>query len=222
MTEFSPLAAFLVGVAGSVHCLGMCGGIAGALRAACPAGSASLPYALAYNLGRISSYAIAGALTGWLGLIAQATLLKGLSLLTLLSGVMLLLMALYLGQWWRGLTKIEALGQHLWKHIQPLSKRFIPFKSPLSAVPYGAIWGWLPCGLVYSTLTWSLASGSALHGALVMICFGLGTLPALLAAGAGAGWLMNILRNRNTKTLVALLLLIYALFLIYRSISSIY
>lgn len=221
MTEINFFSAFLIGLAGGVHCLGMCGGIVGALRAVMPAGHSSLPYALSYNTGRIVSYTLAGAITGGIGGIATQHLPIGPQLLAMLSALMLLALALYLGQWWTGLTRLERFGQHIWKHIQPYTKKLLPLKNPLQALPYGALWGWLPCGLVYSTLTWSLASGSAREGALIMLGFGLGTLPTLLAANASAGWLMNMMRQPKVRQLVAITLLIYAVFLIYNVVSSI-
>lgn len=220
MNEFGVLSAFLVGLAGSLHCVGMCGGIAGALRAAVPAGQPPLPYILSYNLGRITSYAIAGAITGILGQVARASITHGLMIFQLISAAMLIAMGLYLAQWWRGLARLEALGSGLWQRIRPFSKRFLPFKSPVSALPYGFIWGWLPCGLVYSTLTWALVSGSGTKGAMIMASFGLGTLPALIAVSIGAGWLISLLQNARTRSLVAISLILYAVFLIYRTLNG--
>lgn len=220
MSDFGFVSAFLIGLAGSLHCVGMCGGIAGALRAAVPAGQPPMAYIISYNVGRITSYAIAGAITGVLGQIARASVTHGLMVFQLLSAAMLIAMGLYLAQWWRGLTHLEKLGKGLWQRIRPFSKRFIPFKSPLSAFPYGFIWGWLPCGLVYSTLTWALVSGNGLHGAAIMAAFGIGTLPALIAVSIGAGWLLKLLQHPIAKSLVAICLIIYAGFLIYRTLSG--
>ena len=220
MNDFGFLSAFLIGLAGSLHCVGMCGGIAGALRAAVPAHQPPLFYILSYNLGRITSYAIAGAITGVLGQIARASVTHGLMIFQLVSALMLIAMGLYLAQWWRGLVYLERMGGQIWQVIRPLSKRFIPFKSPLSAFPYGFIWGWLPCGLVYSTLTWALVSGDGLYGAATMAAFGLGTFPALIAVSMGAGWLLTLLQNPKTKSLVAICLIIYAVFLIYRTLNG--
>lgn len=220
MTDFSLLSAFLVGIAGSVHCFGMCGGFAGALTAAIPQGKSPTPFVLSYNTGRILSYTLAGAITGALGSIAQSSMTSLLYGFKLFSAFMLIAMALYLAQWWRGLARIESLGKQLWQHLQPLSKRFLPFKSPLSALPYGIIWGWLPCGLVYSTLTWSLSAGTALQGAMIMAAFGVGTLPALLAVSFGANGLLTLLRMPKTRTFIAVTLIIYAVFLIYRTVNS--
>ncbi len=221
MTEFSLLSAFMVGIAGSVHCFGMCGGFAGALTVAIPQGKSPTPFVFSYNAGRILSYTLAGAVTGALGSIAQSSAKSLLIGFQLFSALMLIAMALYLAQWWRGLAKVETLGRGLWQRLQPLSKRFIPFKSPLSALPYGIIWGWLPCGLVYSTLTWSLSAGTALQGALLMMAFGLGTLPALFAVSFSANSILALLRTPRTRTFIAVTLIIYAIFLIYRTVNSI-
>lgn len=218
MNGIDYFSAFLIGLAGGVHCIGMCGGIVAALRMASPKHQSAIPYALSYNIGRIASYTLAGMLAGALGLFASDILPAAKYVLSLLSGVMLFLLACYLGRWWTGLTFIERAGSGLFKYLQPLSKRFIPFKSPLSALPYGFIWGWLPCGLVYSTLTWSLASGSATKGGTIMLFFGLGTLPTLLAASASAQWLMNSFQNRCLRQIIASVMAIYAISLIYRAI----
>ncbi len=208
----------MVGLAGGVHCVGMCGGIVATLRMVTPSDKPALPYMLSYNLGRIVSYTLAGGITGLLGQIAANYIPLASYLLSLISGVMLLLLACYLGKWWTGLTAVERIGSKLFSHLQPLSKKFLPFASPLSAFPYGFIWGWLPCGLVYSTLTWSLATGSTVQGAALMLCFGLGTLPTLLAAGAGAHWLVKGLQNNTVRQTIALIMAIYAVYLIYSAI----
>jgi len=215
MTEFSLVSAFLIGLAGGVHCLGMCGGITLAMRAASPMNTSHIPFAISYHTGRVFSYSIAGAFTGLLGGMVSTSSHTGAFALHILSIVMLVLMALYLGQWYRGLTHLESLGAHLWKRIQPYSKRFIPFKTPFHALPYGIIWGWLPCGLVYSTLTWSLASQSPLQGSLIMLSFGLGTFPIMLLASAGASSLTRLLKHPVTRQIIALSLIIYAFTLLF-------
>jgi sulfite exporter TauE/SafE len=183
-------AAFLVGLFGTVHCIAMCGGIAGALSAGLAPevrqrSGAVLACQLGYNVGRIASYALAGALVGLLGrLFATAAGLEGARLLLQgLAGVFMLLLGFYLTGWWPLLARLERLGGHLWRHVEPLGRRLLPIRSPITALPLGVVWGWLPCGLVYSALALAMASGGALQGALVMLLFGLGTLPSMLAAG---------------------------------------
>jgi hypothetical protein len=128
---------------------------------------------------------------------------------------MLLLMALYISRLWTGLTALEALGKTLWRQIQPLAARLLPLNSMSKAFAYGLCWGYLPCGLVYSALAGSLASGSALQGALWMLAFGLGTLPALLFAGQAAGTLQQWKNKAVVRYSVALILAAYGLQTIY-------
>ncbi|WP_018981793.1 sulfite exporter TauE/SafE family protein [Salinimonas chungwhensis] len=222
MNELTALSAFLIGLAGGLHCLGMCGGIASALRLAVPADASHWPYTLSYNAGRIFSYTVAGAVAGGIGQMSSEYVPFTGPLLALLSGFMLLAMAAYLGRWWMGLTRLEHAGQVVWRRIQPLSKKFIPFSSPLASLPYGIIWGWLPCGLVYSTLTWALASGGAIEGAQVMLCFGLGTLPALIATSLGAHWLVTTLRQPAVRQSVAVLLALFAATLLYNGFRMLF
>ncbi|MDD3884936.1 MAG: sulfite exporter TauE/SafE family protein [Gallionella sp.] len=185
MIEFSLLAVFLVGLLGGVHCLGMCGSIVGIFTTQVPAGRARWPFHLAYSSGRVASYAIAGALVGALGqtglLMRDAVPVQ--HLLFALSSLMLLLLGMYLAGWWGAVRRLERMGGMLWKHLQPLTSRLLPVSTLPRALGLGALWGWLPCGLVYSVLLTALASASPQSGAAIMLAFGLGTLPNLLAIG---------------------------------------
>ena len=214
MITLSATGAVLVGLAGAGHCLGMCGGVAAALTFALPDQNSlwrKTGYLLLYNVGRILGYYLAGLLLG--GLFASlADLAAGKTLLLvlrLLAAVMMIALGLYMGQWWFGLQRFEALGQHVWKRVKPLAQAMIPLKNPFMALPLGFVWGWLPCGLVYSTLTWASASGSALSGAAIMLGFGLGTLPAMLVVGQAASQLRNFLSGMLFKRTSAVLLLLY-------------
>ncbi len=185
MAEFSIIAVFFVGLLGGVHCLGMCGSIVGILTAQLPKEGVRWPFHLAYNGGRIASYALAGALAGAIG---QAGLLLRDAvpvqhLLFALSSLMLIVLGLYLAGIWSAVRRIEEAGVGLWRRIQPLSRGLLPVTTAPRALLLGALWGWLPCGLVYSVLVTALASGSAQQGALIMLAFALGTLPNLLAIG---------------------------------------
>lgn len=218
MTELSFLSALLIGIAGGAHCVGMCGGITLAMRTAAPVNQPHLPFAIAYHIGRILSYIIAGALTGFIGQLVSTSSAIAASILTYASIAMLFLMALYIGQWYRGLVYIEQLGNYLWRYIQPISKHFIPFKTPLHALPYGLLWGWLPCGLVYSTLTWALASQNPLEGALIMLGFGLGTFPVMLLTSMGASTLISLFKQNLTRQLASTGILFYGGFLLYTNL----
>lgn len=185
MIEVSVGTAFVVGMLGGVHCVGMCGSIVGVLTGQLPKTGRLWPYHLAYNFGRISSYALAGMLVGAIG--QAGLLLRDVipvqQLLFGLSSLMLLLLGLYLAGIWRMVRHIESLGRVLWRYIQPLTRPLFPVRSPARAFLLGTLWGWLPCGLVYTVLVTALASGSMPSGALVMLAFGLGTLPNLLMVG---------------------------------------
>ncbi|HCU64364.1 MAG TPA: hypothetical protein DF774_01245 [Rheinheimera sp.] len=211
------LPALLIGFLGSGHCLVMCGGIVSALQMMMPgqSNSAKLKLQLALSAGRISSYVIFGAFAGWLGMQGMQLLGTGKPVLQLLSGLMLLLMALYVSRLWTGLTALEALGKRLWRYVQPLSARLLPLDSAIKAFGYGLCWGYLPCGLVYSALAWSLASGSAGMGAWWMLGFGLGTLPALLLAGQAAARVQQLKNHIWVRYAVAILLGAYGLQTIY-------
>lgn len=185
MSEFSIFAVFVVGLLGGVHCLGMCGSIVGVFTSQVPKQHARWPFHLAYSSGRIASYVIAGVLVGAVG---QAGLLMRDAvpvqhLLFALSSLMLVLLGLYLAGVWSAVRRLEQLGGGLWKCLQPYTTRLLPVNTVPRALGLGALWGWLPCGLVYSVLLTALASGDALQGGLTMLAFGLGTLPNLLAIG---------------------------------------
>ncbi|WP_075768027.1 sulfite exporter TauE/SafE family protein [Photobacterium proteolyticum] len=217
-------AAFVIGLMGAGHCLGMCGGVAAALTLGMPGQQQAnrWPYLLYYNTGRLISYAIAGAIIGgaFAGIASFGGYSTGLVSLRLFAAIMMILLALYIGQWWQGITKIERLGQYLWRFVSPTAKSLLPLKSPVAALPFGLLWGWLPCGLVYSTLSWAAVSGSALSGAAVMLAFGLGTLPAMIAVGSMAQQLQNLLRNLYFKRASALLLLLYGVHTGYIAIKQ--
>jgi sulfite exporter TauE/SafE len=183
VSDIGLLSVFIAGLLGGVHCVGMCGGIVSALslqsnkvrRTSSGKIGADMALHAAYNSGRIASYTLAGALAGMTGAGSVA-----------LANIMLLVLGLYLAGVWRGLLQLERVGSVVWKQLQPLSKNFLPVTTAPRAFMLGTLWGWIPCGLVYSMLVVALASGSAQNGALVMLAFGLGTLPNLLAVGVMA------------------------------------
>lgn len=188
-------AALVAGFLGGVHCIGMCGGIAGALSAA--ARGPALRRQAAFNLGRVGSYAVAGALAGGLGSLVQSLgpVNAAQTALFVVANVFMVLLGLYVAGWGRSLLRLESAGGAVWRRIEPLRRHFLPIDSDARALGAGAVWGWIPCGLVYSMLALALASGSALSGAAVLAAFGLGTLPAMLGAGVAAQRLFEVRRN---------------------------
>lgn len=213
MADLLPLliSALILGLLGGGHCMGMCGGLMGALTLAIPPEQRGrrLQLLLAYNLGRILSYASAGLLFGLAGWAVASS--PAAMLLRIVAGLLLISMGLYLGGWWSGLTRIEALGRGLWRHIQPVASRLLPVSSLPRALLLGALWGWLPCGLVYSTLLWAASQGDALDSGLLMLAFGLGTWPVLLATGMAAERLTALLRRRGVRMAGGLLVILFGL-----------
>lgn len=212
LSDVSYLSAFLVGLLGGVHCVGMCGGIVAALSLGLPSrpgqGPArNLPLTLAYNLGRIASYTVAGALFGGIGALAvQASGLRSAqTVLLVVASLFMVALGLYLAGWWRGLTRVEQVGARLWRYLEPLGRRLLPVRTPARALMLGALWGWLPCGLVYSVLVWAISSGDAISGALLLLSFGLGTLPNLLAMGLFSNWISAQVRKPWVRQLAGVL-----------------
>ncbi|MDR2187246.1 MAG: sulfite exporter TauE/SafE family protein [Azonexus sp.] len=218
MPDSGYLALFLVGLLGGAHCVGMCGGIVSALSLG---GPGRWRLHLAYNGGRIVSYAAAGAVAGVLGAVSlglQGQLPVRLALY-LLANLMLVALGFYLLGVTRVLAFAERAGQHLWRRLQPLTRRFLPARTVAQAFPLGLLWGWLPCGLVYSALATALAAGSAGRGALLMLAFGLGTLPNLLLAGILLARLNAFVRRPVVRIVSGLLILgfgLYGLFALAR------
>ncbi len=125
------LAALVIGLLGSSHCLVMCGGIAAALQLAMPTQShwQKFRLQLLLSLGRLTTYALFGGLVGYFGVTAMSLTGASLLWLRLLAGLLLLAMALYIARLWFGLTLLERLGQRLWYQVQPYTKRLLPLNS---------------------------------------------------------------------------------------------
>lgn len=211
MPDSTFLALFLVGLLGGTHCVGMCGGIVGALSMGAP-GRWSMH--LAYNVGRILSYGLAGAIAGAvgaasLGLDSQVPMRLALYLV---ANLMLIALGLYLLGVTQALAFTERAGQLLWQRLQPLTRRFLPARTVAQAFPLGMLWGWLPCGLVYSALATALSSGSAVRGGLCMLAFGLGTLHNLLLAGIVLARLNEFVRRPAVRIASGLLVLGFGLY----------
>jgi sulfite exporter TauE/SafE len=230
---------FLVGLFGGVHCVGMCGGIVGAFGVAAPTRAtfpipvvsqsrAVTPHSysflrvLLFNAGRITSYMLAGAVMA--GIVGSVSLFINLTVLQkvgyVAANLMLIALGLSLMQIWSGITQLEKLGQLLWQRLQPLLQVFIPIEKPWQAFALGAIWGWVPCAMVYSVLMTALMTGSALQGALVMLAFGLGTLPLLITMGWLSQSLPTFFRKAQVRFMAGLLVLLFGLLGVYRLVTG--
>ena len=201
MPDLSLFAAFLTGLLGGAHCVGMCGGIVAAMSLQGPGtpitGRPPVLFHLAYNGGRLASYALLGGLAGLIGSAAFLSdrLLPLQQALYLMGQLVLILLGLYLAGLNQSILAIERLGGALWRRAQPFLGRLLPIRSLGQALAAGAAWGWLPCGLVYSVLVSALASGGLARGGLLMLAFGLGTLPNLLLMGWAAQGLRHFTRR---------------------------
>lgn len=216
MLDWSTLgAALAIGFFGSSHCVGMCGGISGALGLAVPGQKPAWPRLIGYSTGRVASYALMGLLVGMLGAYLATDIASGLAPLRIVAGLMLIAMALYLADWWRGLVWLERGGAVLWRGLQPLSRKLLPVNSTPQAIALGALWGWLPCGLVYSALAFALAQGSGEQAALAMLAFGLGTVPAVLATGAAAARLRTLVQKPGVRLGMALLVFVFGIWTLW-------
>ncbi|PCM45497.1 sulfite exporter TauE/SafE family protein [Marinobacter sp. ANT_B65] len=207
--------AFLIGLLGSTHCLGMCGGISASLSMALRVGKGfrlrqSL-LLIAFNSGRIASYALIATLVAILSTSA-ANQWAGLGVvLRSIAGLLLIFMGLSMGQWWQGIRYVERIGAPLWTKLSPLTRRLLPVNHAGQALALGALWGWLPCGLVYSTLGWAALQPTIGSAALTMVFFGLGTLPSMLATGYAASWINGMKNNQMFRKLTGVLLILFGL-----------
>jgi sulfite exporter TauE/SafE len=175
-------AAFSLAIVGGLHCAAMCGGIVGALQLNRPAGVSAARLAAGYHAGRLTSYALAGVLVGLLGAaLYAADVIPVQAALMLIGSLMLLAIGISMfgrGAWMR---RVEPAGAWIWRLVAPLARRVYPPRTGLQALAAGLAWGWIPCGMVYAALPLALVAGGPLQGALVMLAFGLGTLPNMLA-----------------------------------------
>lgn len=219
--------------------MGMCGGIVSAFSVATPSrrpfpvavatrtGPFSAmadggPRVLAFNAGRIASYMLVGALAGLLG--SVPALLNIAALQTVgywLANLMLVALGLTLMNVWHGLTRLEAMMHRVWRHLQPLMRPLLPVHSLWQATALGSLWGWVPCGMVYSVLMTALLTGSAGQGALVMLAFGLGTLPLLFTLGLLGTSTQTLLQRPMVRRLAGLLVLLFGLLGLLRAATGV-
>lgn len=209
------LVAFLIGLLSSLHCFGMCGGLVGAMTMSLDPkirqNTSQLGlYTLAYNSGRIISYTVAGFLVGLFGQTLRDYLMpeNGIGILRLIASILIIAMGFYIAGWFSHFSRIEKIGIPLWKILQPIGQRLLPVKNLWQAFLFGAVWGWLPCGLVYYVLLISPANDGALNAAFFMLAFGLGTLIPMMAAGFLTGRLAPIRQSQKIRHFAGITLII--------------
>lgn len=228
--ESTYLAAFLVGLLGGVHCVGMCGGIVGALclglehdknKTAQQSFVTSFPFLISYNTGRIISYTFAGVVMGGVGWLGSHlfTIYSIQQTLEVIAATFMLALGLYIAGWWKGLAKIERWGgKVIWKRLEPLGQRFMPVRTYRHALLLGLVWGWLPCGLVYSVIIWTISTQSPIEGGLLMLSFGLGTLPNLLLMGVFASTLTQFIQQPWVRQVAGIMIMAFAAVMFYRGL----
>lgn len=201
MTDLWPIlaTAFVTGLLGSAHCFGMCAGISGlfAINVNVASLRSQVPKAIAYNLGRILSYATLGVAVAVIGKTMVAGIPDLAAPVRFASGILIILVGLQLAFGWRILSPLETAGAKLWNRIAPAAKGLVPVETMTQALGLGLIWGWLPCGLVYSVLLLAATTAEPTSGGLVMVAFGLGTLPAMIATGLSASKLAQFMSGKR-------------------------
>lgn len=226
MGELTLVAAFMIGLLGSTHCIGMCGGIVGALTMGLPETTRQshlklLPYLLTYNTGRLISYSLAGLIVGLLSSsVAGLFQIGSFPIGGIVGGLFMVALGIYIGGWFQTMKPLEKLGGYLWRVIEPVGRRFMPVTSPAQALGMGFFWGWLPCGLVYSTLALAATSGDAVKSAMLMLAFGVGTLPLLLAMGSFAEKLQRFTRHKWTRYVAGILLIAFGAMILTKALSG--
>jgi len=214
------ISALLIGMLGGTHCVGMCGGIVTALTIGLSNqkrndGRRFFIFQLSYNIGRILTYTITGALVASIGAVSEhyGFGMQVRKILTLTAASVMIFLGLYLTGWWKtAILKIENIGSVLWRMIEPLAKKFIPIRSISHALIAGILWGWLPCGLVYSALFLAMSANSILQGALIMWSFGVGTLPVLLGLGYVSTNFIAHLQKQWVRTTAGTIIFCFGIF----------
>lgn len=214
----SYLAAFVIGLFSSLHCIGMCGSIIGTLTYSLSPDLRNnkrilFSIVLSYNLGRIASYTMAGAVAGMAHAFLSLPFTQGQAhrILQIASALIMTGAGLYIGGWFPRFAYIERLGSRFWKVIEPFGRKLIPVKTRIQAFLFGLIWGWLPCGLIYTALALAATAGDVVHSAMTMLSFGLGTLPAVVGVGIMTTMLARLSRIQHFKRAVGILLIVFAL-----------
>jgi uncharacterized protein len=207
-------AALLLGLAGSGHCLAMCGGVTAALGLATTRDARGRPrpaLLLGCQLGRIASYSLAGllfagALGGVIALFDVELVRKALRALAALALLFAALVAFgYLGD------SGARVGQAIWRQLALLGRRFLPIDSLPRAFGFGMLWGWMPCGFVYSVLLIATLQHSAVRGAITMAAFGLGTLPGLFLTALASRRFIALTATRVARRVAGSVLVISAI-----------
>ena len=207
-------AALLAGFFGGTHCIGMCGAIVLLFEQQPVRTLRPWVRRIAYNGGRFGFYALLGAVAGAGGAVLTkvAGVNAGLMILRIIAGLLVVAIGVNLLFRWSATRFLEKAGAGLWQRLAPLARFVMPVSSAGRALGAGFVWGALPCGLVYSAVAMAATTGNAIGGVTVMLAFWLGTLPALLLAGAGAGRMREVQSNVLYRRIAGLVVVAIGLF----------
>ncbi|CAL1241589.1 sulfite exporter TauE/SafE family protein [Candidatus Methylocalor cossyra] len=214
----SYLVALLMGVFSALHCLGMCGSIIGSLTLSLKRDIRDqkrllIPFVFCYNLGRITSYTLAGLLAGTAEHVLTLPLGEGHGhrVLQILSALVMAGAGLHIGGWFPRFAYIEKAGAVVWHKIEPYGRRLIPVETLPKAFVFGMVWGWLPCGLVYAALTLAATTGDVIRSTFTMLAFGLGTMPAVMGVGIMTSWMVRLSEMKKFRQVTGITLIVLAL-----------
>ena len=211
------LVSLMMGLFSALHCVSMCGSIIGTLTLSLKPEireqkAQLLPFVISYNLGRISSYALAGLLAGVLHHVLALPFGEGNGhrILQIVSALVMAGAGLHIAGWFSRFAYIEKAGARIWKHLEPYGHRLLPVQTRQQAFVFGMIWGWLPCGLVYASLALAATTGDVVRSGFTMLAFGLGTLPAAVGVGIMTNWMLRLSHMQRFRAIAGIMMIILA------------
>lgn len=214
----SYLVALLMGLFSAMHCLGMCGSIIGSLtlslrREIREQKRLLMPFVFSYNMGRIASYSLAGLLAGLAEHVLSLPLGEGHGhrILQVVSALIMAGAGLHIAGWFPRFAYIEKAGGIVWHKIEPYGRRLIPVDTLQRAFVFGMIWGWLPCGLVYTALALAATTGDVVRSTFTMFAFGVGTMPAVMGVGIMTSWMVHLSQMKRFRQAAGITLIVLAL-----------
>lgn len=209
------LAAFSMGLFGSPHCLGMCGGIVTAFGLSMQHVSESKKNGLilTYHVGRLISYSLLGLIASLVGVAIFQSIMSNSAPRIVLGAVLVLIGLAMLGL--PLFNHLEKVGMRFWQSLAPLRKKVFPIDSFGKALFAGLLWGFLPCGLVYGALMMAIAGNNIATGAALMFVFGLGTMPMLIATQKTVGMLQSSIKNFRLRQINGVIMMLSGLAVIF-------
>lgn len=215
---FSYFTAFLIGFLGGVHCIGMCGSLVVILSTNVSRDKKKLLY-LILNSGRLFSYVFIGFIASSLGFFLSDFFGENFIFgFKIFGGICVSMIGFYLNGFFNFLSRFEKIGLSFWYTFLPYIKKIMPIKSYYKAFIIGMFWGNLPCGLVYSALIWSVSFISIAKCCVLMLLFGVGTLPTVLASGYFAISLKKLIQYKEVRILSGVFMIFFGILTILRVI----